>query len=66
MKFDSPEWSAFYRVLDAARDLGHESRVDAICVLFEDDASGEKIKAEFKLLIREETLKHAERAADAA
>lgn len=61
--FDDDEWNAFYRLMDAARDLGHESEVDAMCVLLENDASGNDIKASFMGLIKKETLRFNELAA---
>ena len=66
MSFDDNEWNAFYRLFEAARDLGHESEVDSLCVLFEDDASAAEIKQAMAQLIKSEAQKHEERAADAA
>ena len=63
MIFDDDEWNAFYRLMGAARDLGHETEVDALCVLIENDASGEEIKASFMGLIKKEALRFNERAA---
>ena len=61
--FDDDVWNAFYRLMEAARDLGHESEVDALCVLYENDASGNDIKASFRGLIKKETLRFNELAA---
>ena len=63
MVFDDDEWNAFYRLMDAARDLGHESEVDALCVLYENDESGNDIKASFRDLIKKEAARFNERAA---
>ena len=63
MIFDDDDWNSFYRLMEAARDLGHEAEVDALCVLLGNDASGNDIKASFRGLIKKETLRFNELAA---
>lgn len=66
MSFDDKEWNAFYRLFEAARDLGHESEVDSLCVLLDNDASATEVKSAVNRLIKSEASKHEKRAADAA
>lgn len=61
MVFDDDEWNAFYRLMDAARDLGHESEVDAMCVLLENDASSFDLFKSLKGLIKKEAFRFNER-----
>ena len=63
MIFDDDEWNAFYRLMGAARDLGHESEVDAMCVLLENDASPLEVFTSLMGLIKKEAARFNERAA---
>ena len=64
MVFDDDEWNAFYRLMEAARDLGHEAEVDALCVLLENDASPLEVFASLMGLIKKEAFSFNERAAN--